>query len=168
MDPLTAIGLASNILSFIDIGIKVVSGAIEIYESPSGDSSGNRSTKTVVTEMRHFASKLQPPDDSQLTGDEKALCTLARECDDLAKQIIALAEKAKPRGRKSKSASLLAAVRTKWYESDSRKLEERLDHCRAQLGLQLNHLTRWGRRPPGYWDVADCLAAPRLNPSWTS
>ena len=142
MDPLTAIGLASNILSFIDFGVKVVSGAIEIHESTSGITEETRSTKTIVTEIRHFASKLQPPDHAQLTGDEKSLCTLANECDALAKQIIALIEKAEPKSPKSKSASLRAAVKTMWYESDRRKLEERLSKCRGQLGLQLQYLTR--------------------------
>lgn len=152
MEPLTAIGLASNILSFIDFGARVVSSAIEIYKSDaSGITEERRNTEAVVTEMRYFASKMQPPDDAQLTGDEKALCALAKECHGLAAQIIALVEKVKPKpnGQKSMRASMLAAVKTRWYESDSRKLEGRLGDCRAQLDLQLNHLTRLAGRHPG-------------------
>ncbi len=146
MDPLSAIGLASNIISFIDYGAKVVSGAIDIYGSSSGLTRDARSTETVVSEMRSFSSKLKAPDDAALSGDEKALCRLAVECEDLSSQIIALVEKVRPQsragGRVSKRASLLAGLKSKWYESDKRRLEERLSHCRAQLGLQLNYLTR--------------------------
>ncbi|CZR68365.1 uncharacterized protein PAC_18264 [Phialocephala subalpina] len=141
MDPLTAIGLASNILSFLDFSVKVFSGAIDIYDSPSGLTEENRSSEAIVAQMKHFASKLQPPDDAQLTGDEKALCKLACECDDLSTRIIALIEKARPKDRKSKSASILAGLKSKWHEAERRKLEERLGHCRAQLALQLNYLT---------------------------
>ncbi|RFU32608.1 hypothetical protein B7463_g3712, partial [Scytalidium lignicola] len=141
MDPLTALGLASNILSFIDFGAKVVSSAIDIYDSPSGLTEESRSSEAIVTEMRHFASKLRPPDDDQLTGDEKALCRLADECDGLSNQIIALIERIRPKDRKLKSASILAGLKSKWHEAERRKLEQRLDHCRAQLALQLHYLT---------------------------
>ncbi|KAF4996147.1 hypothetical protein FDECE_12572 [Fusarium decemcellulare] len=124
MDPLTAIGLVSNIISFIDFGAKVISGAVEIHETFSGDSAGlteeNRSTLNVVREMRHFASKLQPPDQSQLTGNEKALCALAKECEVLSQQIVDLVEKLRPKGGKSKLASLKAAFRSKRSEVKSR------------------------------------------------
>jgi hypothetical protein len=36
MDPLTAIGLAGNILAFIDFGTKLVTAAYEVYESKEG------------------------------------------------------------------------------------------------------------------------------------
>jgi hypothetical protein len=142
MDPLAAIGLASNILSFIDFGIELVSGAFEIYESSSGLTEENRNSKAIVTWISDFACRLQPPNHTTLTGDEKSLCMLADECDGLAKQIIALIEKVEPKGRKSKGASLWAAAKTKWYEGDRHKLEDRLGHCRAQLSLQLNYFTR--------------------------
>ena len=164
MDPLTAIGLASNILSFIDFIAQVISGAIDIYGSPSDLTEENRSFEAIVTEMRHFASKVQPPDDAQLTGDEKALCRLTNECDDLSTQIIALIHKVKPKDRKSKSASLLAGLKSKWHEADRRKLEERLDRCRAQLALQLNYLKVDHCIPQLLpWSQADTMASSEVK-----
>ncbi|KAK1758027.1 hypothetical protein QBC47DRAFT_132299 [Echria macrotheca] len=141
MDPLTAIGLASSILTFIDFSAKVITGAVDIYGSPSGLAVEGRSTETVVAEMRQFAAKLQPPDASSLSGDEKSLCRLALECDSICDGIIELLEKTKPKQPKSKTSALKAGLKTKWHEGDRRKLEERLAHCRAQLSLQLNYLT---------------------------
>jgi len=64
MDPLNAIGLASNILSFIDFGAELVSKGLEIYKSTSGLTEEIRSTKDTVTELRRFVFKLQRPDNS--------------------------------------------------------------------------------------------------------
>lgn len=41
MDPLTAFSLAASILQFIDVGIKVVSGSVESFQSATGTSSLN-------------------------------------------------------------------------------------------------------------------------------
>ena len=142
MDPITAIGFAANILTFIDYSAKVIAGAIEIYDSASSTTEECRSCETVVTEMRRFAAKLQPPENAQLSGEERALCNLATECASLAKQIVDLLEKIKPKSRKSKASSFYAGLKTKMYEGERRRLEEQLSHCRAQLDLQLSYLTR--------------------------
>ncbi|KAJ3543630.1 hypothetical protein NM208_g3473 [Fusarium decemcellulare] len=145
MDPLTAVSLASNIISFIDFSAKVISGAVEIHATFSGDSAGlteeNRSTLAVVTEMRHLASKLQPPGQSQLTGNEKALCALAKECEDLSQKIIGLIEKARSKGGKSRLSSLKAACRSRWHDGKRQELLNRLSDCRDQLGLHLNYIS---------------------------
>jgi hypothetical protein len=142
MDPITALGFAANILQFIDFSAKVVGATIEIYESASGRTTDTQNSDAIATEMRLFATKLQPPDQTQLTGEERSLCKLATECEGLAQRIIDLLEKVRPK-KKSKSSSLVAGLKTKYYESERRKLEEQLGHCRAQLNLQLNLLTRY-------------------------
>lgn len=142
MDPITAIGFAANILQFIDCGAKVVTGAIEIYGSASGSTQETRNSEMIVAEMRLFAAKLQPPENAQLSGEERALCKLATECQGLAKQIFDLLEKIKPKSQKSKGSSLIASLKTKMYEGERRKLELQLSNFRAQLNLQLNHVMR--------------------------
>ncbi|PMD43771.1 hypothetical protein L207DRAFT_631816 [Hyaloscypha variabilis F] len=141
MDPITAIGFAANILSFIDYSAKVISASVDIYGSASGDSQDSRNSDVIAREMSRFAAKLQPPSNAQLAGEEKALCNLAMECEALAKRILDLLDKLKPKNRKSKSSSLVAGIKTKFYEGERRKLEEQLSNCRDQLDLQLNHLT---------------------------
>jgi hypothetical protein len=143
LDPITAIGLAGNILSFIDYGTKVISTSIDIYDSVSGSTEDTRTSDTIATEMRQFAAKLQSPDQTQLSGENKALCKLATECEGLAKRILELVEKTKSKNPKSRSSSLVAGFKTKRYEGERRKLEDQLSNCRAQLGLRLNYLTRW-------------------------
>ncbi|KAH8893882.1 hypothetical protein GQ53DRAFT_605657, partial [Thozetella sp. PMI_491] len=80
MDPLTAIGLVSNILSFISFGADLLKGAAEVYNSSSGTLENNRSREVVMRQMREFSSKLLAPDDSNFVGGDKQLCILAEEC----------------------------------------------------------------------------------------
>ena len=143
MDPITAIGFAANILSFIDYSAKVISASADIYGSASCDTQDSRNSDVIAREMSRFAAKLQPPSNIQLAGEEKALCNLAMECEALAKRILDLLDKLKPKYQKSKGSSLVAGIKTKFYEGERRRLEEQLSNCRDQLDLQLNHLTRW-------------------------
>ena len=55
MDPFTAIGLASNILSFIDFSAQLINGAREIYDSTSGTTEDNKSREAIVSEMNNFS-----------------------------------------------------------------------------------------------------------------
>jgi hypothetical protein len=144
MDPLTAIGLTSNILSFIDFSAQLINGAQEIYDSTAGTTEDNKGREAIVREMKNFSSKLLPPDDSQLSGDEKALCRLAAECNILSSQILDLLGKIKPKDPKSRSQSFWAALKNKVHEKEKLELEKRLENCRGQLELQLNY---WMRSP---------------------
>jgi hypothetical protein len=48
MDSFTAIGFAANILSFIDYSTKVISTAIEIYESASGNTQDTQNSDNLL------------------------------------------------------------------------------------------------------------------------
>lgn len=136
MDPLTAIGLASNIVSFVDFGTNLLSTAWDIYNSTSGGFSGNRSYESVAHQMDIFARSLLVPD--SFSGKDKALCALAQECRDLAIQILKLLQKVRPKDPKAKGQVAWSAVKSLKCDKKRLELQERLDNCREQLALQLN------------------------------
>jgi len=140
MDPLTAFGLATNILTFLEVGTKLVSGAIDIYGSSSGLTGENRTLETVVMDMRILASKFQACGIDKLDENEKSLLKLATECDDLSRQIIDILEKTRPRDPRSKTASLRASLKSMWYEQDRHRLAQRLGDCRAQMSFHMTYL----------------------------
>jgi hypothetical protein len=133
MEPLVAIGLVSNILSFISFSKELLCGAGEIHGSLSGTLEENRSREVVVGEMKKFSSRLLTPDASNLAGEDKELCNLAAECRTLSGQ---------PKDPKSKGQSVLSALKNKVHEKEKQDLEQRLDYCRSQLELQLIFLGR--------------------------
>ena len=61
MDPLTAIGLASSIVQFVDYGTKLIGGAREIYHSTTGTTAQNETLELVATEMKEWSSRLKTP-----------------------------------------------------------------------------------------------------------
>ena len=143
LDPLTAIGLASAIVQFVDFSTKIFHGAQEVYESASGATEENRSLEVVVSDMKRLSSKLKATGRAQQSDDEKALCSLAEECHGLSTDLFELLQKAKPKDSKSRRQAALAALKNKRYESKKLDIEKRLESCRSQLGLQISLLTRF-------------------------
>ncbi|KAK0644062.1 hypothetical protein B0T16DRAFT_192572 [Cercophora newfieldiana] len=137
MDPATAIGVASGIISFISFSTKLVAGAIKIHESVDGALDDDRSRTAVANELRLFSARLVPPNSSQLSEEEKSLCLLAKECGVLSDRLINLLDKVKPKDVKSKSQSLWAALKSAVSESEKSSLQNMLSNCRAQLEIQL-------------------------------
>jgi hypothetical protein len=142
MDPLTAIGLVSNILSFIDFSARLLKGAKEVHDSRHGVLEENRNRETIMREMQRMSSRMLVSRSPEKTADDASLCILASECCQLSTQLISLLEKIKPDDSGSKTQSLLSAIRNKVYDSERESLEARLSDCRAQLHLELSNLTR--------------------------
>lgn len=154
MDPLTAIGLVSNILSFIDFSARLLEGAKEVHDSQNGVLEENRNRETVVREMQRMSTRMLVSGSSEKAIDDSTLGILAAECRGLSTQLISLLEKIKPEDSASKAQSFLSAMRNKVYNSERESLEARLNDCRAQLNLELSHLTRSARVVP---KVVACL-----------
>jgi hypothetical protein len=144
MDPLTAIGLSSAIVQFVDFGTKLICGAREIYYSTTGTTEENATLELVVAEMRTWSLKLRRSGPSSAQSEEeKAICSLAEECQILSGKILDLIEKTKPKNQKSRIEVFWAAIRDKRHENDRLQLEKRLGTCRSQLILQFTALDRF-------------------------
>src|SRR5271168_879473 len=59
MDPLSALSLAGNIVQFIDFGSKLLSGARELYKSPSGTLAAHHELELVTTDLSALVVKLR-------------------------------------------------------------------------------------------------------------
>lgn len=61
MDPITAVGLASSIITFVEFGFKLVDGAREIHLSTTGKTAHNATAEVVVTEFKLWSARLATP-----------------------------------------------------------------------------------------------------------
>jgi hypothetical protein len=89
MDPISAIGLASAIISFIDFAHEIVTGAEELYKK--GSTEENKHTEKIVNDLEEVATNL-----TGLPGKskpEKALNNLAKECKDISRKLQDLLKK---------------------------------------------------------------------------
>src|ERR1700733_4034864 len=105
MDPVSIIGLTSAILQFIDCASKFASTAKRLYELQPGDPFEFNdveafSTKLESISVRLSSGNVKPPQskDEQLNHqghgekDDEHLCSLAKQCIGMSKEIIGLIE----------------------------------------------------------------------------
>lgn len=140
MDPITAISLASNIISFIDFSTKLLRGAKNIHEA--GSLEDNDRLEVVTRHMKMFMTKLLVPNPHNLIGADLELSQLAAKCMVLANDLLKLLEKIKAKDPKSRMQALCSAMRDMKYDEEKKSLEARLNSCRAQFEMQLNFLSR--------------------------
>lgn len=142
MDPLTAIGLASSIVQFVDYGTKLIGGAREIYYSTTGTTAENATLETVVKEIQFWSVRLRTPPSSVLSREEKGICTLAAECQQISQEILDLIHRIKLKRDKSRIDAFIAALKEKQHEKEKAELQGRLEKCRNQLAVQVEALDR--------------------------
>ncbi|KAI0382798.1 hypothetical protein F5Y04DRAFT_270296 [Hypomontagnella monticulosa] len=142
MDPFSAIGLAGNIVTFLDLGYKLLSESKTIYKSASGTSERNDELALVARQLRDFASSLRESSRGSTKDQEVALHKLASECSSTSLDLLRLLDSLKARNPKSVRGSLIAAFRD-WRKKDEKEgLRLKLDCHRDQLNLQIAALTR--------------------------
>lgn len=143
MDPFSAIGLAGNIVGFLDFGFKLLSKAREIQASGTGTAAANENLASLTQHFQRVTASLRGQKVSgALTGDDLAIQELAAECDSVAIELMELVDSLRARTSKSKRESLRAAFR-EWRKGDQKdELQLSLDRCRSQLNLQLTSLMR--------------------------
>ncbi|KAI1106947.1 hypothetical protein F4804DRAFT_299643 [Jackrogersella minutella] len=143
MDPFSAIGLAGNVITFIDFGYKLLSTAKAIYTSTSGTSSLNEELESAARQLQGVVSGLITPSLlGSTTEGESVLYQLATECSSISSDLIQLVADLKTKSLKSKRASLRAAFRDLTKKDERDGLQLKLDRCRDQLTLQITMLMR--------------------------
>lgn len=138
MDPITAIGVVSGILTFLTVGVKVVKIGQGVCNSIRGREQENTSRETIITEMKDFMNRIPEAGDPQLLHEDESLRRLIEECREIAQELLCTLSKMKPKDGKSTYANLRAAIGQVVSQPEMESLERRLDYCRGQLELHLN------------------------------
>jgi hypothetical protein len=77
-----------------------------------------------------------------MAEEDIALVTLSQECNRLSNDIREELQSLRPKRRKSKARSGLAALKTLMVEPKIRDLEKQLQRCRDQLHFHVSTLSR--------------------------
>lgn len=128
-----AVGLASSILTFIDISYKVLRGTYEIHNAVSGATSENTHISVVTRDLEEVTDKLNV--DPRKLGDPK-LIEISKKCHALSQDLSKLLRKLQAKDD-SRRESFKAAWAVMRKQSDVKKLEERLDRYRSEIELRL-------------------------------
>lgn len=135
MDPVTAIQLASAVLSFVQAGATVLKTAREIRDSADGLSDDSRNRQVVAESMRGAIRKLRAADQGKIACDP-SLSKVIAECEDLSGKI----ENCLQRIQKSRFGRFGSASKALFKKDELEGLERKLDRCRSQLKLALGNL----------------------------
>ncbi|EXK28869.1 hypothetical protein FOMG_14756 [Fusarium oxysporum f. sp. melonis 26406] len=138
MDPVSAIGLASGILTFVEAGLKLVKIAYNIHNSLDGVLDDNRHCENVTSEVSKAALRLEVADNARLTPEQESLSDLARKCKATSTDLVKALNQVKPKQSSSNPFKLLRyAVKAEIKAKDISELENQLKDYRDQLILAL-------------------------------
>lgn len=142
MDPVSAIGLASSILTFVEFAWGLIGGAVEIYHSVDGTLNENARLDDVRDDLDYLSGLLilQP---TCRTRTERKIARVAEGCHADSKELQnLLKEIAGPKNNRAFWRSL----KTSWLSIKNRKdvaeLKSRLQEYRSEVLLHVALLLR--------------------------
>ncbi|KAG5818771.1 hypothetical protein H9Q74_000936 [Fusarium xylarioides] len=143
MDPVSAIGLASGILTFVEAGLKLVKIAYNIHNSLDGVLDDNRHRESITSEVGKAALRLDVAGNARLTPEQESLSDLAKKCKATSRELFKALNEVKPKQISSNPfKSLRYAVKANVKAKDIEGLETQLKDYRDQLILALVEFSR--------------------------
>lgn len=184
MDPASAIGLAANVLQFIEYGIQLFSESRELASSSSGATTANTEIENIAQKLSILASHLanrkpKPRSNANATltslgqstsGNNdnenheerirEAIVDIAEDCRRLSSELINAIPRLTESSKGSKWKSFLCALRTLWSEKKVHGLKEKLFIAEGTLKTHILTLMRYGSTPlqPFIWEYSQISA----------
>ena len=143
MDPLSAIGLAANIIAFVEVASKLVSGTCEIYSSGARMTDENADLAKVIEDVHAVTHRLSYSAGPALTDDETVLLELAKRCRKLSADLVWALKSLQTKKPMSKSESFLVTWRGLREKGNLESLEKRIDRYRRQILDRIVIMMRW-------------------------
>jgi hypothetical protein len=146
LDPLTAIGLASAIVQFVDFSSRLVSETKELYHSTEGNSTQNEELHAVTEDLRELCKTLSSVQGRapgvEPSTDELALLELSGSCNFVADELIAVLEKLRVKSAHEKWGSFKIALKGAMKKEKIESIRARLDRIQSQLQIRLTSILR--------------------------
>ncbi|KAI9679715.1 MAG: hypothetical protein M1822_007321 [Bathelium mastoideum] len=139
MEAIAALGIASNIIQFVDFSLKVVSKGNHIYRSNDGSLAEHNDLELVTNDLlilqKGIEQSLTAPslNDSDEDGDKKAMKALLLASDKSAKNLLQRLNMVKAQGRFRRWKSLRQALKSIWSKKEIEELSSRLSMFRDEL-----------------------------------
>lgn len=142
MDPLSAIGLASAIVAFVDFSWNLVTGTWEIYHSLDVAAAENARLEDVMDDLESLTQALEAKFPVK-TKAEKNIQRLAQDCKQDAKTLKDLLDEMKATGRRRLfRKSLNAKWKSILNKDEVARLKSQLQETRAEIQLNLTAILR--------------------------
>lgn len=140
-EALAALGLAANIIQFVDFGVRLFSSSRELYKSAEGALKENVELGEITSNIRLVAQSIT---NSTIGVDEPALREVAGTCLRLADELLATLHGLKVDGQKHRQAETLRkslkGIRSRHKVKD---IYDRLCKVREQICFHLSCLLKY-------------------------
>ena len=145
-----ALGVASNVLQFLDIGFKLVKTFTEFHHSAESASASAWDSEIIVSDLEALCKGLET---SRNQVDDAELIKVASACRKLAFEFIDLLKGLRDDGRQPRSnrgrwgrdatTSLRRALKNLWKAGTLQDYTQRLDQYRGQIMARILQLLRY-------------------------
>lgn len=140
LDPITALGLAGNIVQFVDFSTKLVGKAHEIHSSINGTLAENVNAETVAQTLVVLQSKLRANEQDATSFDDDTgslLEGLCKSCDETARELLIILEAFKTQGKRTQWKSMRHAIKSVRGKGAVLEIFQRLHHFRELLEMTI-------------------------------
>jgi hypothetical protein len=139
LDPLTALGLASNIVQLITFASGLVAKGRDIYQSTDGTLVEHLELEAITKSLEDLSLEVALPDtvSPNLTKVERQLQQLCDGCRKATKELLDVIQKLKAQGPHKRWASFRQALNSIWKEDEIQGLSVRLERYRRQIDTTL-------------------------------
>ena len=144
LDPLTALGFASNLVQLVEMSIKLVSKTRSIYESANGTLVENSELETIAKDLAQLtdqtaanSSKVSVVSSEGTGAFEAAFEDLSRSCGQVAGELLIVLQKVKVEGKHRAWKSFRQALKSVWTKEQIDSIARRLTNLRAQLDSRI-------------------------------
>ncbi|KAF2849617.1 hypothetical protein T440DRAFT_499542 [Plenodomus tracheiphilus IPT5] len=142
-EALAMLGLASNIISFIDFGLKVSSGAKTIRDSLHGTTNETRELELILEDVKSYGKKISDQKDSgvKLSSSELLILAMVKECKRLAADLEHAIKALRIREGRSNILEVgRVAFQTVWKQKDIDALRTRLENLDRRLRSSVENI----------------------------
>jgi hypothetical protein len=141
-ESLALLGLAANIIAFVDFAFKVVAETRNLRDAHQSSTSEIRELDLIVQHVQdHNANRLRENIDGiKLSRDEKNVLAMVQECERLAAELKEIIGTLKVReGRLRTMESGRVAIRSVWKRKDLQSLQKRLESLDQRIRISVSH-----------------------------
>ncbi|KAF2228987.1 hypothetical protein EV356DRAFT_436185, partial [Viridothelium virens] len=149
METIAAVGLAGNVVQFVDFACKLFSASHQIRTSREGLTDDFDSVQIITADLKQICTALTTSlSRDSLAAQDRHIASLGTHCLRTAEKLLGTVLKLKPRKGSSRWSNFQAALKTIWKQDEIDqtrvRLTESLDQLRghvSQLGQQLQRET---------------------------
>ena len=137
MEAVAAVGLAGNIVQFMDFSWKLLHESQSLFRSSTGASDSNDVLELISRDLAHHLKGFRTTFDQGSIPE--TLIHLSEKCETLSQDLLKVLDTLKVRGSPRKLMSFVQALRNVWQQDQIDSLFKRLENLRSevQFGLQI-------------------------------